>query len=152
MVTAVCTLEATASTREAMRSQLRPSFFLRMAFSAYTRAHSTFFCCRACGSRASSSRGRSRLVSTNKRFRPAPGKSAWEKVTKKKTHIPKIVITGPLDDSMSLRSADDLPQTQTIRELADLGPYRMHRQPSTVEAYRPCPEAARGPATITGTE
>lgn len=34
IVTAVCTLEATASTREAMRSQLSPSFFLRMAFSA----------------------------------------------------------------------------------------------------------------------
>lgn len=44
MVTAVCTLEATASTRDAMRSQFTPSFFLRMAFSAYTRAHSTFFC------------------------------------------------------------------------------------------------------------
>lgn len=47
MVTAVCTLEATASTRDAMRSQFTPSFFLRMAFSAYTRAHSTFFCCKA---------------------------------------------------------------------------------------------------------
>lgn len=47
MVTAVCTLEATASTRDAMRSQFTPSFFLRMAFSAYTRAHSTLFCCRA---------------------------------------------------------------------------------------------------------
>ena len=47
MVTAVWTLEATASTLEAMRSQLTPSFFLRMAFSAYTLAHSTFFCCRA---------------------------------------------------------------------------------------------------------
>lgn len=34
MVTAVCTLEATASTRDAIRSQLSPSFFLRMAFSA----------------------------------------------------------------------------------------------------------------------
>lgn len=34
MVTAVCTLEATASTRDDMRSQLSPSFFLRMAFSA----------------------------------------------------------------------------------------------------------------------
>lgn len=34
MVTAVCTLEATASTRDAMRSQPTPSFFFRMAFSA----------------------------------------------------------------------------------------------------------------------
>lgn len=34
IVTAVWTLEATASTREDMRSQLSPSFFLRMAFSA----------------------------------------------------------------------------------------------------------------------
>lgn len=34
MVTAVCTLEATASTRDAILSQLSPSFFLRMAFSA----------------------------------------------------------------------------------------------------------------------
>lgn len=34
MVAAVCTLEATASMRDAMRSQFRPSFFFRMAFSA----------------------------------------------------------------------------------------------------------------------
>lgn len=34
IVTAVWTLEATASTRDAMRSQFRPSFFFRMEFSA----------------------------------------------------------------------------------------------------------------------
>lgn len=45
MVTAVCTLgrHGIHAGRHA-RSQFTPSFFLRMAFSAYTRAHSTFFC------------------------------------------------------------------------------------------------------------
>ncbi|XP_068812435.1 spermatogenesis-associated protein 33 [Struthio camelus] len=59
-----------------------------------------------------------------------------EKVTKKKkTLLPKIIITGPLDDSTSLNSLNDLPESQTIRDVADYGPYQLHMKPSTVEAY-----------------
>nr|XP_009668489.1 PREDICTED: spermatogenesis-associated protein 33 [Struthio camelus australis] len=59
-----------------------------------------------------------------------------EKATKKKkTLLPKIIITGPLDDSTSLNSLNDLPESQTIRDVADYGPYQLHMKPSTVEAY-----------------
>jgi hypothetical protein len=49
IVTAVCTLELTASILDANRSRLRFSFFFRMAFCAYILAMSEWFCWIACG-------------------------------------------------------------------------------------------------------
>jgi uncharacterized protein involved in cysteine biosynthesis len=47
IVTAVSTLEATASIRLERRSRLRASLFFRIAFEAYIRAPSLFPCCNA---------------------------------------------------------------------------------------------------------
>uniref|UniRef100_A0A8C4P9K3 Uncharacterized protein n=1 Tax=Dromaius novaehollandiae TaxID=8790 RepID=A0A8C4P9K3_DRONO len=69
---------------------------------------------------------------------------------KKKPPVPKIVITGPSEDSASLTSLKDLPEPRAIRDVANRGPYRAHRQPSTVEAYRSPPRPAAPAASETG--
>uniref|UniRef100_A0A674JN32 Uncharacterized protein n=1 Tax=Terrapene triunguis TaxID=2587831 RepID=A0A674JN32_9SAUR len=56
--------------------------------------------------------------------------------------IPKIVVTGPLDDEMLSTSVDDLPESKTIRDIADSGLYNVHTKPSTIEAYQVRKEAA----------
>uniref|UniRef100_A0A8B9PFD4 Uncharacterized protein n=1 Tax=Apteryx owenii TaxID=8824 RepID=A0A8B9PFD4_APTOW len=67
-----------------------------------------------------------------------PSVPLGEKATKKKKPpVPKIVITGPLEDSASLKSLNNLPESQTIRDVVDYGPYHEHRKPSTVDAYHP---------------
>uniref|UniRef100_A0A8C4W9B8 Uncharacterized protein n=1 Tax=Gopherus evgoodei TaxID=1825980 RepID=A0A8C4W9B8_9SAUR len=60
----------------------------------------------------------------------------------KKRIIPKIVVTGPFDDEMSSTSVDDLPESKTIRDIADSGLYNVHTKPSTIEAYQVRKEAA----------
>uniref|UniRef100_A0A8C0GDM7 Uncharacterized protein n=1 Tax=Chelonoidis abingdonii TaxID=106734 RepID=A0A8C0GDM7_CHEAB len=60
----------------------------------------------------------------------------------KKRVIPKIVVTGPFDDEMSSTSVDDLPESKTIRDIADSGSYNVHTKPSTIEAYQVRKEAA----------
>uniref|UniRef100_A0A8C3FV12 Uncharacterized protein n=1 Tax=Chrysemys picta bellii TaxID=8478 RepID=A0A8C3FV12_CHRPI len=56
--------------------------------------------------------------------------------------IPKIVGTGPLDGEMFITSVDDLPESKTIRDIADSGSYDVHTKPSTIEAYQVRKEAA----------
>uniref|UniRef100_A0A674I2V8 Uncharacterized protein n=1 Tax=Terrapene triunguis TaxID=2587831 RepID=A0A674I2V8_9SAUR len=60
----------------------------------------------------------------------------------KKRVIPKIVVTGPLDDEMSSTSVDDLPESKTIRDIADCCSYNVHTKPSTTGAYQVRKEAA----------
>lgn len=59
----------------------------------------------------------------------------------KKRVIPKIIVTGPLEDEMSSTSVDDLPESKTIKDIADSGSYNVHTKPSTIEAYQVREEA-----------
>ncbi|CAM4639641.1 unnamed protein product [Caretta caretta] len=69
------------------------------------------------------------------------GQETLDKLMKKRV-IPKIVVTGPLDDEMSSTSVDDLPESKTIRDIADSGSYNVHTKPSTIAAYKVRKEAA----------
>ncbi|XP_053126993.1 spermatogenesis-associated protein 33 isoform X2 [Hemicordylus capensis] len=55
---------------------------------------------------------------------------------KKKFIIPKISITRPSDEVLVTTFADELPETKTIRDSEDYGPFTVHSKPSTVDAYR----------------
>nr|XP_025971067.1 spermatogenesis-associated protein 33 [Dromaius novaehollandiae] len=79
-----------------------------------------------------------------------PHQKGEKAAEKKKPPVPKIVITGPSEDSASLTSLKDLPEPRAIRDVANRGPYRAHRQPSTVEAYRSPPRPAAPAASETG--
>ncbi|XP_006027898.1 spermatogenesis-associated protein 33 isoform X2 [Alligator sinensis] len=60
-----------------------------------------------------------------------------EKLAKKKRYIiPKIIVTGPLDEEESYTDVDDLPESKTIRDTEYYGPYNVHTKPSTIEAYQ----------------
>lgn len=56
---------------------------------------------------------------------------------KKKLAVPKIIVTGPSDEVlMSSNLSDELPETRTIRDTEEYGPFTVHSKPSTVDAYR----------------
>uniref|UniRef100_A0A7M4FVM6 Uncharacterized protein n=1 Tax=Crocodylus porosus TaxID=8502 RepID=A0A7M4FVM6_CROPO len=60
-----------------------------------------------------------------------------EKLAKKKRYIiPKIIVTGPLDEEESYTDVDNLPESKTIRDTEYYGPYNVHTKPSTIEAYQ----------------
>nr|XP_060644174.1 spermatogenesis-associated protein 33 [Anolis sagrei ordinatus] len=62
--------------------------------------------------------------------------SSFEKVGRKKRPIPKIIVTGPSEELIISSLSDVLPETKTIRDSEDYGPYTVHSRPSTVDAYR----------------
>ncbi|KAJ6657141.1 hypothetical protein lerEdw1_002730 [Lerista edwardsae] len=55
---------------------------------------------------------------------------------KKKLAIPKIIVTGPSDEVLMSNLSDELPETRTIRDTEEYGPFTVHSKPSTVDAYR----------------
>ncbi|CAM5094114.1 unnamed protein product, partial [Natator depressus] len=84
------------------------------------------------------------LLQTQRGAGPCPNSYIRETLDKlmKKRVIPKIVVTGPLDDEMSSTSVGDLPESKTIRDIADSGSYNVHTKPSTIAAYEVRKEAA----------
>ncbi|XP_062997326.1 spermatogenesis-associated protein 33 [Elgaria multicarinata webbii] len=59
-----------------------------------------------------------------------------DKLAKKKKLIPKIIVTGPSEELLLNSYTDELPETKTIRDSEDYGPYTVHSRPSTVDAYK----------------
>lgn len=57
-----------------------------------------------------------------------------DKSGKRKRIIPKIVVSGPSNEQLTI--GDELPETRTIRDTEDYGPYTVHSRPSTVDAYK----------------
>ncbi|XP_048371171.1 spermatogenesis-associated protein 33 [Sphaerodactylus townsendi] len=62
---------------------------------------------------------------------------APDKQGKRKRTVPKIVVSGPSNEHLATTTIDDeLPETKTIRDSEDYGPYTVHSKPSTIDAYR----------------
>ncbi|KAL8195105.1 UNVERIFIED_CONTAM: hypothetical protein K2H54_046767 [Gekko kuhli] len=59
-----------------------------------------------------------------------------DKFGKKKRTIPKIVVSGPSNEQLTTTISDELPETKTIRDTEDYGPYTVHSRPSTIDAYK----------------
>ncbi|KAJ7312170.1 hypothetical protein JRQ81_006519 [Phrynocephalus forsythii] len=64
------------------------------------------------------------------------GEVSVDKLGKKKKLIPKITVTGPSEEALIHSVTDVLPETKTIRDTEDYGPYNVHTKPSTVDAYK----------------
>ncbi|XP_039359566.1 uncharacterized protein LOC120384651 [Mauremys reevesii] len=92
-------------------------------------------------SKASVSKSTKKLQRSHLSTDSSYGEETLDKPMKKRV-IPKIVVTGPFDDEMSSTSVDNLPESKTIRDIADSGSYNVHTKPSTIEAYQVRKEAA----------
>ncbi|KAH0619706.1 hypothetical protein JD844_000644 [Phrynosoma platyrhinos] len=64
------------------------------------------------------------------------GTASLEKFPRKKRLIPKIIVTGPSEEILVSSLTDVLPETKTIRDTEEYGPYNVHTKPSTVDAYK----------------
>ncbi|XP_044283779.1 spermatogenesis-associated protein 33 [Varanus komodoensis] len=67
---------------------------------------------------------------------PMQAEVSADKLAKKKKLIPKIIVTGPSEEVLLSSLADELPDTRTIRDSEDYGPYTVHSKPSTIDAYK----------------
>ncbi|XP_042294339.1 spermatogenesis-associated protein 33 isoform X2 [Sceloporus undulatus] len=76
--------------------------------------------------------------STSRAVRKPPpvGEVSTDKIVRKKRLIPKIIVTGPSEEVLVNSLTDILPETRTIRDTEEYGPYNVHTKPSTVDAYR----------------
>ncbi|XP_077167075.1 spermatogenesis-associated protein 33 [Paroedura picta] len=81
-------------------------------------------------SQASTSRQRKSLVHSTHL------EASVDKPGKKKRVIPKIIVSGPSNEQLTTTIDDELPETKTIRDTEDYGPYTVHSRPSTIDAYR----------------
>ncbi|XP_048210875.1 spermatogenesis-associated protein 33 [Perognathus longimembris pacificus] len=77
-----------------------------------------------------------------------PAKDSWpassseekpeiKQSSRKNTITPQIIITRASDESIVSYSSTGSEEQRTIRECAEWGPYRRHRNPSTIAAYLP---------------
>ncbi|XP_023084654.1 spermatogenesis-associated protein 33 isoform X1 [Piliocolobus tephrosceles] len=58
-----------------------------------------------------------------------------QKSSRRKVVIPQIIITRASNETLISCSSSGSDQQRTIQEQEDWGPYRRHRNPSTVDAY-----------------